>query len=83
MMDDTTAKIMWRVFQWAYKNGITVGLYPGRHYQDKWPILRFSAGNKHCEYALYPLVDVTGRVKSLWKEVALELVVEPLDLSEL
>lgn len=82
---DEAPKIMWRVFEWAYDNGIEVTLrqnYGSGSYEG-FPTLRFSRGRKHIEQSFYPATDLTGQLESIWRKVALELCVVSLDLTGL
>jgi hypothetical protein len=80
-MDKQTAKVMWQVFQWAYRNDISIELFKERSYGDaEWPVLHFRRGDRHMKKALYQLTDVGEYMRSAWQDVAIHLFVDPFEL---
>jgi hypothetical protein len=80
MMDENTARIMWAVFQWAYKNKIEVTLTPRSEYGSTWSELTFQRDGKFIRSALYSLTDTGSQMEYAWRNIALKLCVEPLEL---
>jgi hypothetical protein len=80
-MDKETAQIMWQVFQWAYQNDITIMLTKHRTYGNaEFPVIRFSRNDKHIERAFHQLSYFSKEINHYWREIALALCVEPLEL---
>lgn len=83
-MDRVAAEILRRVFMWGYENGIDVEILVQREFDGvKWPEIRFRRNGKAIAYPLHPLTHLEAKLKHIWENVALELCVTPLDLSDL
>lgn len=78
-------KIMPRILAWAYRHDIEVLIFKesGTHGYGEYPVVRFSRGDKYMQQALFPLYDVTARLKDLWGPIGFKLCVEPPDFEGL
>jgi len=76
------SQVMPIVFLWAYKHGIDVELRRIFSWgTDGYVALRFRKDDKFYERPFIYLVDISTRLEDEWREVALALLVEPMDLS--
>jgi len=83
MFDDGRDKVMCKVFEWAYENGIEIKLRSVSHYDGgKHPELVFRRGDKNLAVAFWPLTDLTAKLDHEWRKIALELCVAPLKLEK-
>lgn len=78
VFDKEHAEIMAGILLWAYEHGLTVKFFRQYSYGgDSHPVIRFSRNDKHIEQAFWPLMDLKGWAKNIWKEVAFNLCIEP------
>lgn len=83
MNDLDRDQVMWEVFKWAYNNNIEISLYSRKEFFDEFPELTFRKNDKCIRQGFYPATDLCNKMKFLWKNIALELCVEPLNFSHL
>lgn len=82
-LTEKEARIMFKVFSWAYNNGISVELSPRHEYGGNvWPEITFRKNENSIKKSIYLLTDIGKHLDCYWKQIALELCVAPLDLSE-
>jgi hypothetical protein len=77
------SEVMARVFEWAYENQIDITLARYERHDGPYPVLRFHRNGKNLERAFYHLTSLTDEIKYAWRDIALQLCVEPLDLEDL
>lgn len=79
-MNKDEAKMLCRIFSWAWSNDIEILLYSRRDYSGhRSPILRFTKGNSSIEKSYYRLTDMTALLEHEWREIGFKLCVAPLE----